>query len=128
KGGEEDGLSFEIQWEAPPAKPTAAEATRGRLAVSVGGRLVWGQRTAAGIKGIRWTWVDLLEHLAESWIQIQWEEGDPLGLDVPPSSLQMQAHRKWAFLPARIQEEQELVLYDYRQAHDLAQAAGGMDL
>ena len=72
-------LQFQLEWSALEPKGTAADATRGRLAVRLGNRNVWGTP-----QGFEWTWVELVEHLARFWVHILIEEGDPLGLGGGP--------------------------------------------
>lgn len=122
------GLSYELQWERRSASGTAAEATRGTLAVFVGDVLVWGDAHSGNVHGIPWTWIDLVEHLAKIWVALTVEECDPLGLDVDPAWLWKAARKRWAGMndPIRIDEEQR-ALRRFDHDHDLANAMGGAD-
>jgi len=87
--GSTDGLWFRIRWFA--GTQDAETATDGLVASGVGDDVVWG---GAG-EGIRWSWVDLLVHLASNWRRLLIEEMDPLGLAEPtPNKLRIDAERK----------------------------------
>lgn len=120
--GPSDGLRFELKWLGP-ASDSAAEATRGQLAVFVGRSLVWGEVVGAQVVGIEWTWVDLLEHLARVWPRIAWEQADPLALGVRADRLRMEAENLWE--RTEPVEADEWALWQYEDAHDLAAALQG---
>jgi Zn-dependent peptidase ImmA (M78 family) len=124
RAGDPDGLHFELTWADAVPNGMAADATRGRLALWLGDALVWGDATARPA-GFSWTWVELVEHLAFAWPYLEWEEADPIGLDVDPEALQREAERRWAELsPERVDAEEQLLL-GFVEAHDLSRAFGG---
>jgi len=57
------GLQFIHRWATQTPEGTAAQATRGRLEVRLGGRVVW----PMGNSNETWPWVELLEHLSGCW-------------------------------------------------------------
>lgn len=125
--GVPQGLHFHLQWNVPRAVGSAAEATRGTLALWIGRHLVWGRPTArAHVQGAPWTWVDLLEHLAQRWTALLWEELDPLGMGVPAWDVRAGAEKRWASLhdSAKKEREQRAVL-KYEESHNLAAALAG---
>jgi Zn-dependent peptidase ImmA (M78 family) len=123
--GVTSGLRFLLQWTAPRASGTAAEATRGDLYIEIAARPAWGDRTARSIHGIHWTWVDLLEHLGQHWQAVLWEETDPLGLNVLPHRLRAIAEKRWDHLSGEgVDREQRLTLR-FEHSHNLAMALGG---
>lgn len=114
------GLRFSLTWESNSATGTAAEASRGHLAVHIGDRQVWGQDGA----GFLWSWVELLEHLADTWTFLEWEEVDPLGLGESPEYLRLAALKRWEETPSRSDQE-EKDLWEFERCHNLAAALQG---
>jgi hypothetical protein len=122
--GDTASFQMELRWEEAEPTGTAAEATRGTLAVRLAGRTVWGA-TPDEPHGFSWTWVELVEHLARHWAYIFVEEGDPLGLDAPPELLRGAAEGRWAELTEERRAEEESLLWAYLESHDLANALQG---
>jgi Zn-dependent peptidase ImmA (M78 family) len=125
--GVDDGLRFELKWSTHYPSGTAAEATRGQLALWFGRHVVWGEeRSRSSVYGIPWTWIDLLEHLAHRWTAIMWEEIDPLGEGLPPWRLRAAADKRWQTQQdAEIREREQRALLRYEESHDLAAALPG---
>ena len=120
------GLLFDLAWQTPRPVGSAAQGTLGSLHVSVGGRSVW-EDSRNRRRGLEWTWVDLLEHLAKRWTDLVWEETDPLGLDVRPWEARA-ALTRWmarAHLSEEAADAKERALLRYEQAHNLAAALAG---
>ena len=113
-------LRFILAWESDTPTGSAAEATRGTLAVYIGDRQVWGQNGS----GFLWSWVELLEHLADIWAYLEWEEVDPLGLGESPEYLRLAAARRWEATPTR-PEEEEKDLWEFERCHNLAAGLQG---
>ena len=117
-------IEFALAWLAGGPRRTGAEATRGSLRVSLRGRAVWHGVDETG--GFEWTWIELLEFLAESWLYLALEDGPPLGvaLDTAPRMLAAAevAVESGASLWYDIEREQ---LETYRVTHDLAEAVQG---
>lgn len=117
-------IELALEWLAGGSRTSAANATRGSLRVSLRGKAVWhGSDEATGFK---WTWIELLEFLAESWLYLAIEDGAPLGvaLDTVP---RMVAAAEMAVelgspLGSDLEREQ---LEAYRMTHDLAEAVQG---
>jgi hypothetical protein len=113
-------LRFILAWESDTPIGTAAEATRGALAVYIGDRQIWGENGS----GFTWSWVELLEHLADTWTFLEWEEADPLGLGESPEYLRLAATRRWEETPTR-PEEEEKDLWEFERCHNLAAGLQG---
>ncbi|MBI4703443.1 MAG: ImmA/IrrE family metallo-endopeptidase [Deltaproteobacteria bacterium] len=121
--GPSDGLRFELRWAEPEPSGTAAEATRGALALWLGEQLAWGG--AEGEPGFEWTWVELLEHLASSWLYLFWEQCDPLGLDVILPALRQRAAERWEDQSGERRDEEQEQLEAFLPTHDLAAGLAG---
>jgi hypothetical protein len=93
-----------LAWEAEPSGETET-ATWGELTIVLGDVLLWGSHEGSRTRGARWTWVDLLEHLAEVWPWLLFEEG-------------------WPEQGATKEDE----LFEHRFRHDLAMAIRGKAL
>jgi hypothetical protein len=114
------GLRFSLTWESKSVIGTAAEASRGHLAAHIGDRQVWGQDGT----GFLWSWVELLEHLADTWSFLEWEEVDPLGLGESPEYIRLAALKRWEETPSRSDQE-EKDLWEFERCHNLAAALQG---
>ena len=117
-------IEFALTWQPRRPTTTAAETTRGCLRVSLRGRAVW--HGADEDAGFEWTWVELLEFLAESWLYLAIEDGAPFGvaLDTAPRMLAAAeaAVDSRSSLGSDVEHEQ---LEAYRTTHDLAEAVQG---
>lgn len=118
-------LRFDLEWTDATPRGTAAEATRGRLLVHLGDSILWGRSVDGATPGVDWTWIDLLEHLSESWIRLAFEEGDPIGLGVALKFLRLEAEKRWEGLPSDRRDREEERLCAFEEAHDLAHALQG---
>lgn len=124
--GSRDSFGLSLQWQGhQPA--TAAEWTRGFLSVWVGERLVWGSTQEDGSHyGIEWTWVELLEYLAEAWPFLVWEQAYPTPLN-PQSPM----HLEGEIEKMRGDESSEYAdvvfeeVLSFLDVHDLARAVNG---
>lgn len=126
--GTEAGLRFELHLGLPAQADRALAWGEGRLFVA--GELLWAQENEAGDIGpVAWTWVDLLDFLGRSWAWLMMEESYPIAI-TPPTPLEMEreARRRWEELPPDEVEEEEIVLYQFRQRHDLALGMEGIYL
>lgn len=122
--GEEPGLQISLVWDQRQPGGNAARATSGSLALSVEGQTVWGG-PAPGT-GFRWTWVDLLHHLATAWPELLWFDGLPFGLrPEPPAKLWSQAEGRWVDRPASAVDEEASDLEAFLETHDLARGVQG---
>ena len=117
-------IEIALSWLTGPSQSTGAEATRGLLRASLRGQPVWyGEDASAGFE---WTWIELLEFLAESWLYLIMEDGAPFGVAIDT------APRMLAAAEAKMQSEHPLgsdpedrQLEAYRMTHDLAEAVQG---
>lgn len=69
--GTSDGLRFELRWADAPLATTAADATRGDLRCAFADDVIWGSLNGDGID---WTWIEILEYLADNWPYLLFEE------------------------------------------------------
>lgn len=106
----EPRIHHELLWEGD--KSGAEGRTWGRLSVYLDGSLLWGAAEGSAKPGIRWTWVDLLEHVAEVWPWLTLEEGWPPEIDNPRNFV------------AEADGGEE-ALFEFRCRHDLAMAIQG---
>lgn len=116
-------FEISLSWLAEHPQGTGAEATRGLLRVNLGGREVWyGEDKSTGFE---WTWIELLEFLAEYWLYLSIEDGAPLGvaLDTVPRMLEAAEAKIRRGQQAGSDPEEELEAY--RVSHDLAEALQG---
>jgi hypothetical protein len=120
-----NAFAIHLSWDTPEAAGTAADATWGSLAILVDGHSVWGG-VAESPSGFHWTWVEILEFLAEIWPWLLWEEGWPLGLSPrDPTEFEIRAKRLIESLPPTKKDEGISELFEFRQRHDLASALQG---
>lgn len=126
--GPDSGLHFVLVWDEPKPTGTAAEATRGKLAVWASDYLVWGdsQDGKQNVNGFSWTWIELLEFLSRVWSYLEWEEGDPLGLEIDdPLHLRPAAEMRWREMPAKDAARAEEVFWAFEECHNLSNALQG---
>lgn len=134
--GSHERFGFELSWRGRPeqrafefrdASGSAASRTRGKLVLWAGGRVVWGFERETRVKGLDWTWIDLLEHLARVWPYLCWEEGYPHGLGpASPVDLPAAAESAFAAISGPRREELERAIFDFREAHDLSFGLSGI--
>ncbi|NOY94581.1 MAG: ImmA/IrrE family metallo-endopeptidase [Deltaproteobacteria bacterium] len=116
------GLEFDLRWARKAPAGTAAEATRGRLAVRVGAHEVW----PLGKSTETWPWVELFEYLVSAWRYLVDEPGvDPLGLGGPPTTLWKRAEDRWATMAEGRAEREEEMLSGFLRMHDLSEGLRG---
>lgn len=135
--GDVERFAFELRWRdsdhqrsfAFPTAATAAMRSRGHLVLWVGGRVVWGFERQARVRGVLWTWIELLEHLSRVWPYLAWEEGYPLGLGPQsPADLVAMAETVFADVSGVRRDEIDRTVYDFREAHDLSFGVPGVRL
>ncbi|NRR32278.1 hypothetical protein HSX11_19050 [Oxalobacteraceae bacterium] len=108
--------------------------TWGELQLWLGDTLVWGGRDSQGLAtGICWSWIDLLEFLANAWSYLLDEEQYPLSFN--PSELPLhlgelasKAMQRWLALPEESADEEEDRLRDFLAVHDLSEGLHGISL
>jgi Zn-dependent peptidase ImmA (M78 family) len=124
--GDPTGLHFALRWDAEHPTGNAADATDGTLLAQIADHVVWGSPTDEGA-GIGWSWVELLEHLAENWIRLVLEELPPLDIDdaSDPVLLRSEMEHRWLQVPRAQVEREQAELWAFERAHDLASAFEG---
>lgn len=127
KFGSSAGLNCELQWDHSNPKGLAADATRGSLQVWVGEFLAWGSRKGSEVVGLSWTWVELLEFLATSWANIEYEQGYPLGFQpASPALLRDEAEARWQSMSAVAIAGEQQEVFDWEESHDLSRGLQGL--
>jgi hypothetical protein len=125
--GSPQGLRFDFRWELDTPSGTASEATRGRLLLWVGEFLAWGRFDGFNYRPILWTWIELLEFLAEAWPYLRYEQGYPLGLQpISPSQLRAAANARWLATPEELARDEDRELFAFEETHDLARGVQGL--
>ena len=93
----------------------------------LGEHLVWGRTIGATCRGLIWTWVEMLEFLAESWPYLAYEQGYPLGLQpMSPTRLHDAAESRWMTRPAELARQEQGELLAFEETHDLARGVQGL--
>lgn len=120
-------LKFHLEWEEDHPSAQADAATWGRLAVSLGSELVWGEYGSEDQpQGIRWTWIDLAEHLAQEWAWLEWEQGWPLDLPAAsPCDLPVLLEQRVSRLARPYADQAREKFHEWRTTHDLSRAVRG---
>lgn len=122
--GTDDALRIEVHWDEDGPFDSAASATRGGLVMVAAGRKLWPAHPE--IDGFGWTWVEMLEHLADAWPYLAWEDGFPLGLRPGTvEDLRSQLHVRWEAFP-RHRVDHEAEDFDaFLERHDLSRGVMG---
>src|SRR3954471_16497710 len=125
KIGDPSGLHFDLRWDSEVAAGSGADATEGELLAWIADHLVWGS-TKEELEGIGWSWISLVEYLAEHWVRLNVEEALPFDVDVwDPLQLRSEAERRWLHLPRTQVEREQGELWAFENAHDLSRALQG---
>ena len=121
------GLRFQIEWPDHLTARSAADATRGKLLAWIGDRLVWGIASENGsVDALDWTWVELVEFLADAWPYLESEHGYPLDLHPSePKNLRAAAEERWKSLTPDSRQQEEQELFAFEETHDLARGLQG---
>ncbi|PJB37045.1 MAG: hypothetical protein CO108_21990 [Deltaproteobacteria bacterium CG_4_9_14_3_um_filter_63_12] len=116
--GDPSGLLFELSWLK---ESHASRLAWGEFTVRVRGQAIW---HGEGGRGLEWSWIELLEHLARSWRFIQYEERFPGDLS-PTEPIQLSdgqwLTRQFGAKGAIPDSE----LYVFQRRHDLATGIEG---
>lgn len=121
-----------LRFEFAPAEDSAHRNDGwGRGTLLFNGQPYWFSNTEKEPQPVEWTWVDLLEHVAEVWGSLVSEQAYPfswLAEAAHPGELWKVADRRWARLgeDAANQEEPRLIEFDRR--HNLSAAWKGLGL
>jgi hypothetical protein len=127
--GDPGVLAFEISWpeESPPE---LAGLGWGDLVLWFGGNRVWvsqDDEEGSPLRPVRWTWLDLVEHLARSWPFLRHEENAPFGL-VADAPEELRDPRLLAAVRGHSEVEVEDAVHGFQQRHDLAAGLKGIFL
>jgi hypothetical protein len=122
-------IEFDVQWSAAEQADAHAEDAWGKARLVIGGDPVWcaGEPGDAAAPGFDWSWADLLDHLADSWPWLMWEQAYPVGLSpVDPSTLRDVAEQRWLGMPQErvYAEDTEVCAWEHR--HYLNAGLGGL--
>lgn len=122
-------LSFNLEWDEPKAEGSAGDATWGKLEVRLRDVVVWPGDQSGGAQAVRWTWIELLETLADRWPWLKAEHGWPRGVFAEtPNDFASESRRA---IDAALEPERSSVaqdLYDFRWRHDLSRGLQGIAL
>ncbi len=125
--GSREHFGLSLEWSGVKTG-SAAEVTRGEVVLWVDGRPLWGTRDegVAEAVGIEWTWVELLEFLAEAWPHLEWEQSYPPPLNPrSPMDLETEIERiRTDESPEYANDIHEEVM-SFLEVHDLARALQG---
>jgi len=96
----------------------------------IGEFLVWGEfRDVGEDVPLEWSWVELLEFLANSWRYLEFETGYPIDLKPTwPAELRSEAESRWQSMPDHLVRQEEEELFAFEETHDLARAVHGLFL
>lgn len=115
--------------------PSADDAKRkdgwGTGSLSILGTPYWFSNNESDPQSIEWTWIDLLEYVAENWTSLIFEQSYPYPWlkDVShPGNIWEVAEKRWAKLGEDIAEEEEGILLKFERRHNLAYAWKGLSL
>lgn len=120
--GEPSRFAFELR-EAEPHPDVRGLGWAG-LVLWIGGERAW---SGPDDGFINWTWIDSVEHLAESWGPLLCEEVPPFGL-VADGPEYLREHRFLKGVSGRSPLEVEEAVHAYQQRHDLAAGLKGVSL
>ncbi len=125
--GGPEGLQFEFELADRKLRKGQAWG-KGRLLVQ--GDPVWVTEDAAGNEQpVEWSWLDMLEFLAENWPWLVLEERYPIPINpVDVTGMESAAKRRWERLSEAIVDDEDKELIRFRYRHDLALALKGIYL
>jgi hypothetical protein len=124
--GDPKHLAFEIAW--PSQEPADLRGLGwGEFKVWLSGNKIWTLETRDSDRGVDWTWIDLVEHLARAWGHLLHEEIFPFGLlAAGPEALR--ARTLLASVPGKTADEVEDAVHAFQHRHDLAAGLKGIEL
>ncbi len=127
--GDIERFGFELAWsDEARADASASEATRGRLTAWLNGVPVWASQRGLETKGVQWTWIELLEHLAAYWPRISRETlpHEYSGLQLGTIEIELAGKLDDGTIPDSDDIEQKA--WEFVEAHDLARGQPGIAL
>jgi len=118
-------FGFELSWPSS-VPPDLAGLGWADLVLWFGGWPLWRQDGARPAP-VRWTWLDLVEHLAKAWPSLHFEEAAPFGLVAQgPEGLRTQTLLR--SVVGHTEEEVERAVHQFQHRHDLAAGLKGISL
>jgi Zn-dependent peptidase ImmA (M78 family) len=125
--GSRDALHFDLVLEDTDAEKDMAW---GKLRVTLGGSVVWGDDDAPlEDGGVEWRWIDLLAFLGRKWPWLMLEERYPIPVEpLDPSGLRRDAGYRWSKLSEALMQEEDRQLFLFENRHDMAMGVNGMFL
>ncbi|MCK5806606.1 MAG: hypothetical protein KAI66_27500 [Lentisphaeria bacterium] len=126
--GDTAHLAFEVAWPADSPDDLTGLGW-GDVVLWFAGRRHWvsDQEDANDGQGdpVRWTWIDLVEHLARSWAFLRYEENAPFGLVADSPENLRDAHLLKS-INGRSEVEVEDAVHAFQHRHDLAAGLKGL--
>jgi len=90
--------------------------------------MLWGTVKEGVEQGYEWTWVELLEGLAQNWPWLRWEQGWPIGANpIDPGAFDEETRKVFA-LSSRSRLGLETELFEFRESHDLSRFLSGVKI
>ena len=122
-----EGLQFEFELAGHNLREGLAWG-EGRLLIL--GEPVWvTEDTAGNEQPVEWSWLDLLEFLAESWPWLMLEENYPIPINpADMNTMKSSAKRRWEGLSEAIVDDEDEELVRFLNRHDLSLALKGIYL
>lgn len=121
-----------LRFEFAPAEDAADRNNGwGQGMLFLNGQPYWFSNTEKEPQPVAWTWVDLLEHLAEVWGTLVAEQTYPfswLAEAAHPGEMWKSADRRWARLGEEAASQEEPRLIDFDRRHNLSAAWKGIGL
>ncbi|WP_462325632.1 ImmA/IrrE family metallo-endopeptidase [Desulfoplanes sp.] len=126
--GAPDGLQFEF--ELSDQKKLRKGLCWGKARLLVLGEALWVTEDDAGNEqAVEWSWVDLLEFVAENWPWLLLEEIYPIPINpLDVTAMESAAKQRWEGLSETIVDDEDEELVRFRYRHDLALALKGIYL
>lgn len=123
--GPDDGLQFELSLQAGAREGGLAW---GNGLVRLQGEPIWYRDDDANnLVPLHWTWLDLLEFLAQHWSALLLEETYPIPvLPLYPGLLRREAERRWEDQPDETIDAEDEAVYRFICRHDIAMALKGL--
>ncbi|MDD4649174.1 MAG: ImmA/IrrE family metallo-endopeptidase [Desulfoplanes sp.] len=127
KIGDPEGLQFEFELADRKLRKGLAW---GKGSLLIQGEPVWVTEDVAGNEQpVEWSWLDMLEFLAENWPWLVLEESYPLPINpLDVTGMESAAKRRWERLSEAIVDDEDEELIRFRYRHDLALALKGIYL
>jgi hypothetical protein len=113
-------LTYRLNWLGGPVG-SAEVVTWGDLTIQLDDTVLWG----TGGSGVRWSWVELLEHLTESWRWLRSDDTWPGPMSTNPIGFYGRAIANMCGRPAAEAEAMEDAIQEFRLRHDLAMGVHG---